>query len=84
MAPISKIIGAIYMSDKKIKKCPFNHDECTAECALFVDGADLNELFAARLASLGVLDKENGVCSLKTIAMSAGRYIFENTSTKRF
>lgn len=72
------------MSEKKVKKCPFNHDICSAECALFIDTSDLNELFAARLASLGVLDKENGVCSLKTLAMSAGRFIFENTSTKRF
>lgn len=72
------------MSEKKIKNCPFNKDKCTNECALFIDANDLNELLAARLASLGVLDKENGMCSLKTIAMSAGRYIFENTSTKRF
>lgn len=72
------------MSEKKIKKCPFNHDECTKECALFIDVNDLNELLAARLASLGVLDKENGMCSLKTIAMSSSRFIFENTSTKRF
>lgn len=73
------------MSEKKIKNCPFNNrDECTNECALFIDVQDLNELLAARLASLGVLDRENGMCSLKTIAMSAGRYIFENTSTKRF
>lgn len=72
------------MSEKKNKKCPFNRDNCTNECALFVDAAGLNELLAARLTSLGVLDKENGMCSLKTIAMSAGRYIFENTSTKRF
>lgn len=72
------------MSEKKIKSCPFNKEECTNACALFIDNADLNELLATRLASLGVLDRENGVCSLKTIAMSAGRYIFENTSTKRF
>lgn len=72
------------MSEKKVKKCPFNHDVCTCDCALFIDINDLNELLAARLASLGVLDKENGVCSLKTLAMSAGRYIFENTTTKRF
>lgn len=72
------------MSDKKIKNCPFNHGACTSECALFIDTNDLNELLAARLSSLGVLDKENGVCSLKTIAMSTSRYIFENTSTKRF
>jgi len=72
------------MTEKKIKNCPFNSGECTCQCALFIDASDLNELLAARLASLGVLDKDNGVCSLKTIAMSAGRYIFENTSTKRF
>lgn len=72
------------MSEKKIKKCPFEHDICTSECALFVDVNDLNELVAARLSSLGVLDKENGMCSLKTLAMSSSRYIFENTSTKRF
>jgi len=72
------------MSEKQVKKCPFNRDICDNECALFVDGAGLNELLSARLASLGVLDKENGMCSLRTIAMSASRYIFENTSTKRF
>lgn len=72
------------MSEKKVKNCPFSQGICSAQCALFIDNNDLNELLAARLASLGVLDKENGICSLKTIAMSAGRYIFENTSTKRF
>jgi len=72
------------MEDKKIKNCPFNQGSCTSDCALFIDPNDLNELLAARLASLGVIDKEYGVCSLKTIAMSSGRYIFENTSTKRF
>ena len=72
------------MSENKTKDCPFNHGSCTSDCALFIDATGLNELLAARLSSLGVLDKENGMCSLKTIAMSAGRYIFENTSTKRF
>lgn len=72
------------MSEKKIKHCPFQDKICTNECALFIDAADLNELLGARLASLGVIDKDNGICSLKTIAMSAGRYIFENTTTKRF
>lgn len=72
------------MSEKIIKKCPFSKEDCTKECALFIDTADLNELMAARLASLGILDRENGMCSLKTTAMSAGRFIFENTVTKRF
>ena len=78
MSKTRRIMGS------KTKHCPFNHGDCTSDCSLFIDGNDLNELLAARLASLGVLDKENGMCSLKTIAMSAGRYIFENTSTKRF
>ena len=72
------------MSEKKVTKCPFNQGECTKECSLFIDAEDLNELLAARLSSLGILDRENGMCSLKSMAMSAGRYIFENTSTKRF
>ena len=72
------------MSEKKAKDCPFNHGNCTKDCALFIDANDLNELLAARLSSLGVLDRENGMCSLKSLAMSSGRYIFENTSTKRF
>lgn len=72
------------MSEKKVKKCPFGSMVCTKECALFIDTEDLNELLAARLSSLGVLDKENGICSIKTIAMSTGRFIFENTTTKRF
>lgn len=72
------------MDEKKTKNCPFNHVECTKDCALFINAEDLNELLAARLSSLGVIDKEHGMCSLKTLAMSAGRFIFENTSTKRF
>ena len=72
------------MGEKIVKQCPFNHGVCDKSCALFIDVADLNEQLAARLASLGVLDRENGMCSLKTIAMGTSRYIFENTSTKRF
>lgn len=72
------------MSEKKAKDCPFNHVTCDSSCGLFIDANDLNELLAARLSSLGVLDRENGMCSLKSLAMSSARYIFENTSTKRF
>lgn len=65
------------------KSCPFNQDVCSKDCALFIDTNDLNELLAARLSSLGVLNREKGVCSLKTLAMSSARYIFENTVTNR-
>lgn len=71
--------------EKIQKKCPFGSGEklCNNECGLFIDTNDLNEMLAARLSSLGVLDRANGICSLKTLAMSAGRYIFENTTTIR-
>ena len=65
------------------KICPFKKEVCDKTCAMFIDTEDLNELLASRLTSLGVLDKRNGMCSLKTIAMSSARYMFENTSTKR-
>jgi len=67
-----------------VKKCPFSQNDCTPECSLFVANEDLNELMSARLSSLGIVDKSNnGSCSLKMIAMSSGRFIFENTTTKR-
>lgn len=64
-----------------MKKCPFNHDECTRECALFIAPEDLNELVSARLTSIGVFDKENGLCSLKGIALSSSRFMFEKTTS---
>ena len=65
------------------KKCPFGNCTCTPDCALFISGDELNELMAARLSSLGVIDKKNGTCSLKTLALSGGRYIFEHTTTAK-
>ena len=71
------------MNEKRFKQCPFNHNECSFDCALFIDPQDLNELLLSRLASLGVVDRNNGMCSLKTLAMSNARTIFENTTTRR-
>lgn len=68
--------------DENTKKCPFNHDICDKTCALFINPDDLNELLLNRLASLGVVDR-TGICSLKTLAMSNARNIFENTTTRR-
>lgn len=65
-----------------MKKCPFNHDECTKDCALFIAPEDLNELVSARLNSIGVYDKENGLCSLKNLALASSRHIFEKTATR--
>ena len=66
-----------------VKTCPFtNNRECNSECPLFVAPDDLNEFVAARLGSIGVVDRQNGSCSLKILAMSQSRMVFENTNTR--
>jgi len=65
------------------KTCPFSEKRiCNATCPLFVSVDDLNELVSARLSSIGVMDRANGECSLKMIALSSGRSIFENTKSR--
>jgi len=66
-----------------MKKCPFNKDECNSDCGLYIAPEDLNELMATRLTSIGVFNAKEGMCSLKTLALSTGRYMFENTATVR-
>lgn len=65
------------------KNCPFGNCKCSEECALFISPDELNELVAARLSALGVVDRKKGTCSLKTLALSGSRYIFENTTTAK-
>ena len=65
------------------KTCPFSENkECNQNCSLYVSPDDLNEFVAARLCSIGVLDIKNGSCSLKLLALSQSRMIFENTNTR--
>ena len=65
------------------KTCPFSANKpCNNECPLFVSPEDINEFMAARLSSIGVLDRQNGYCSLKMLALSQSRMIFENTNTR--
>lgn len=71
-------------TNKCVKKCPFNADECNDQCAMFISPAELNELVANRLHSIGVYDKVNGMCSLKNLAMGASRTIFEKSSSNNF
>ncbi len=66
-----------------MKQCPFNNSECNSNCGLFIAPEDLNELMASRLSSIGVFNSSDGMCSLKTLALSSGRYMFENTATVR-
>ena len=66
-----------------MKTCPFSSNrECNKDCPLFVSPEDLNEFVRARLCSIGVVDKDNGGCSLRILALSQGRAIFENTKTR--
>lgn len=66
-----------------VKTCPFSGDrECNANCPLYIEPEELNEFVVARLSSIGVLDRTQGECSLKMLALSQGRAIFENTNTR--
>ena len=66
-----------------IKTCPFSSErECNDSCPLFISPNDLNEFVAARLCSIGVVDRTKGTCSLRMLALSQSRMIFENTNTR--
>ena len=65
------------------KTCPFGENRiCDENCPLFINPQELNELVSARLCSIGVIDRTNGECSLKMLALSQGRMIFENTKSR--
>ena len=66
------------------KKCPFNFDECTTECSLFIAPDELNELVANRLTSIGVFDREKGMCSFKHQALAKSRELFEKSRSNKF
>ena len=63
-----------------MKNCPFKNEVCSSNCALFIKASELNEMVVNRLKSIGVFSCDNdGMCSLKNMALSQSRYIFENT-----
>ena len=65
------------------KTCPFSTEkECNSKCPLFIAPDDLNEFVSARLGSIGIIDRQAGSCSLKVLALSQSRMIFENTNTR--
>lgn len=66
-----------------MKKCPFKHDICSAECALFISPEDMSETMRNKLASIGVVSREEGFCSFKISAMSQSRQIFEQSLSSR-
>lgn len=66
-----------------MKTCPFSSNrECNNECPLYIAPKELNEFVAARLSSIGIINRKEGECSLKMLALSQGRFIFENTTTR--
>lgn len=63
--------------------CPFSQEKtCDNSCPLFISPNDLNEFVTARLSSIGVIDRQKGACSLRVLALSQSRAIFENTNTR--
>lgn len=65
---------------EKNKTCPFSKETCDSTCALYVSPEELNESVKNKLASIGVINRENGICALKNMSLCMSRYIFENTS----
>ena len=65
------------------KTCPFGNGRiCDCTCPLFISPEDLNEFVIARLGSIGIIDRNEGECSIRMIALSQGRRIFERTNTR--
>ena len=63
--------------------CPFSQGKtCDKTCPLFIAPDDLNEFVTARLSSIGIIDRQKGACSLRVLALSQSRAIFEKTNTR--
>lgn len=67
------------MTEEKLF-CPFNSGECSSSCALYISPDELNEVVRNKLASVGVVNREKGVCSFKNISMCLNRQVFEQVS----
>ena len=67
------------MNEEKLF-CPFNSSECSSSCALYISPDELNEVVRNKLASVGVVNREKGVCSFKNISMCLNRQVFEQVS----
>lgn len=67
------------MKEEKLM-CPFNSGECSSGCALYINPEELNEIVKNKLASVGVINREKGCCSIKNLSMCMNRQIFEQLS----
>jgi hypothetical protein len=66
-----------------MKKCPFKHEDCTCECSLYIDPEEMSETMRNKLASIGIMSREEGYCSFKVMAMSQSRSVFERSTSLR-
>jgi len=60
--------------------CPLQNADCRSDCALFVNPDDMNEVVRNKLASVGVINRDSGSCSLKNLALCLNRQVFEQVS----
>lgn len=65
-----------------MRNCPFKNALCDEQCGLYIKQDELNELVYNRLKAIGVM-QEGGMCSLKHLALSQSRKMFENTKAFR-
>lgn len=65
-----------------MKKCPMNNQNsvCDDTCALYISPNELNETVMNKLASLGLLRRDEGICAYKHMALCMGRNIFEKNA----
>jgi hypothetical protein len=63
-----------------VKKCPFSEKDCDSSCGLYVDPEELNETVKNKLASVGVISRNTGICAFKNISLCMSRNLFENSS----
>jgi len=75
-----RLFEVIKLKNKAVKCCPFSPKECSKECALHIDPDDLNEVVRNKLASIGVIDRENGICALKNLSLCMDRILYEELS----
>ena len=64
------------------KMCPFKNTNCSADCALYVSPDDMNEVVKNKLASIGIIERDKGMCSLKHASLGITRFIFENSQSR--
>ena len=68
------------MTEEK-KFCPFKNTDCTSACALYISPDELNEVVKNKLASVGVINRDSGMCALKNASMCLNRQVFEQLSS---